>query len=85
MKWENLGYIKASKYRKNIVFALSSQNKTPIELKKELKMYMTHVSSTLKDLESKGIVECLTPDLRKGKIYTLTEIGQELYEYMISN
>ena len=82
MNWENLGFIKASKYRKNIILALASRNKTPNDLKSELRMHMTHVSSTLKDLVSKGIVQCLTPDLRKGKIYSLTNAGQELCEYI---
>ncbi|HME50682.1 MAG TPA: transcriptional regulator [Candidatus Lokiarchaeia archaeon] len=58
--------------------ALKNGNKTPNELKNELDLYITHVSSTLKELCDKGLAECLTPELKKGKIFAITTLGDEI-------
>ena len=78
MDWELIGYIKASKYRKGIMISLNHSNKTPLELSNELEFYITHVSSTLRELREKKLAVCLTPNLRKGKIYCLTNLGKDV-------
>lgn len=52
--------------------------RTPSQIAKDLKVSTTQVSRTLKQFEKKGLVECLTPDSKMGKIYILTEKGKEL-------
>ncbi len=78
MDWELIGYIRASKYRKSIMLSLNISNKTPLELANELEFYITHVSSTLRELKEKGLAICLTPSLKKGRIYSLSKIGKEI-------
>ena len=78
MDWELIGYVRASKYRKRIVLSLNQSNKTPLELSNELEFYITHVSSTLRELKDKGVAICLTPNLKKGKIYSLTNLGESI-------
>jgi predicted transcriptional regulator len=78
VNWNLVGFVKASDYRLRILFALVQNNKTPIELKTELKLYITHISTTLKELVNKGLVECLTPELKKGRIFALTQAGKEI-------
>lgn len=80
MDWNLVGYIKASEYRKNILFALEAGKKTPKEIKNKLGIYLSHVSQTLKDLVEKGLIVCLTPKLFKGRLYSLTEVGQEVVQ-----
>jgi len=76
--WEEVGYIMASKYRKNIVEKLSNKNYMPSTLAKETNIQLSHISRALKELSGKNIVECLNKDSKKGKIYSLTELGRKL-------
>lgn len=82
--WYLIGYIKASKYRSDILISLNKKEKTPKELKNELGIHLSHISTTLKNLKEKQLVVCLTPDLKKGKIFSLTEKGLKISNY-ISN
>jgi len=52
----------------------------PKEIAKENDYYLSHVSNTLKELQEKNIVECLTKEREKGKIYALTEEGKKIFE-----
>lgn len=76
--WEEIGYIMASKYRKNVVEKLSKKNYMPSILAKEINIQLSHISRALKELKDKNIVECLNKESRKGKIYSLTELGKKL-------
>lgn len=78
MDWDKYGHVKASKYRKNIVLLLSEKPKTPKEIAGETDYYLSHVSNTLRDLTEKKVVRCLTEDRKKGRIYGLTEEGEEI-------
>ncbi len=78
MDWKKFGYLLASKYRMKITLCLADKPKTPKELAQELGLYISHVSSTLSDLSKHGVVKCLNPQQRRGKIFSLTDIGSEL-------
>ena len=78
MDWNLLGFIKASQYRKIIILILDRGNKTPKEISDSTKYPISHVSQTLKILREREILICLTPELRKGKIYSLTELGKSM-------
>ena len=75
---EKLGFVKASKYRKVILFALYSEHKTPTEIQKELSLLSEQVARTLKELVDKNLIKCLNPSARKGRLYTLTANGKNL-------
>jgi hypothetical protein len=74
MDIEKLGWLKASEYRKDI------RRLTPKEIAGETEYYLSHVSNTLSDLEDKNLAECLTPSRNKGRIYVLTDEGQEMLD-----
>ncbi|MFA5930899.1 MAG: ArsR family transcriptional regulator [archaeon] len=66
--WEEIAFIKASKYRKQILDSLS-EPKTPTELAKITGQNISHISRTLKELQERELIKCLTPNLRKGRLY----------------
>jgi len=82
VEWENYGFVIASRYRTKIVLDLLNDPKTPKELSSDTGFYLSHVSSTLSDLIKRGIVECLTPGLRRGKVFALTQIGKTVAKKM---
>lgn len=49
-------------------------------MEKEVDLHLSHVSNTLTDLTEEGIVQCLTEERTKGRVYDLTELGQKIAE-----
>ena len=49
---------------------------TPTKLKKELNIDKAHISRALNDLVNKTWVHCLTPHVRKTKLFQITEAGK---------
>jgi predicted transcriptional regulator len=78
MDWSLYGYVVASEYRKKILLSLSERPKSPKEISEETKLHLSHVSLTIYDLIKKGLVKCLTPNLKKGKLFSLTTTGKEI-------
>ena len=74
MSWEEISYVVASKTRKLIILKLETP-RTPTFLAKDLSVNLANISRSLSELEEKGIVICLTPEQRMGKIYSLTKKG----------
>lgn len=77
MSWDEASYVVASKIRKSIVLRLNSP-KTPTFLSKDLDVNLANISRALSELEQKGMVVCLTPEQRVGRIYALTKKGEKI-------
>ena len=75
--WALVSRVKSSRYREKVLFALDGV-KTPTQIQKGIKIDKAHVTRALQDLVSVGLVECLTPDVRKFKMYRRTSRGTEL-------
>ena len=67
-----------SEYRKKVLASLTSTPRTPKQISALTNLHLNHVSSTLGKLEDLGVVTCLTPELRKGKLFQLTTLGREI-------
>jgi len=78
--WEKYGFVIASDYRRKIVVCLLDGPKTPKQLATETGLYLSHVSKTLKELSDIEMVECLTHELRRGKVYAVKNEGKEVAE-----
>jgi len=79
MDWDEVSYVIRSEYRRDIIETLSEQKMTPSNLASELEMHQSHVSNTLTDLLEHNLVQRLV-DAPKGRIYGLTDEGQEIAE-----
>lgn len=76
MDYNLLGFIKASKNRVSIIRLLGEDILTPKEISKTLNIHTSQISRYLSELMKKELVKVLTPNLRKGRIYTLTKNGK---------
>lgn len=83
MYWEDIGFIKASKNRLKVFQELSESEKTPKELQEILNLHFSQISMYLRELVNRGLVICRNSDSRKGKIYTLSEKGEEIKKSVI--
>jgi len=81
-KWVAIGKIQASDYRTKVLMSLKEKPKTPTILEKELDIKMSHVSRTLNELLKIGLIKCLNPTLRKGKLYLITKEGLKVQNYL---
>jgi len=79
-EWDDLGFVYSSRYRKKVMEVLAIQPCTPTIIAAKTKIRTPHVSRALSELEDHGLVVCLTPQRRRGRIYALTEKGQRLAE-----
>ncbi|MBS3090710.1 MarR family transcriptional regulator [Candidatus Pacearchaeota archaeon] len=74
-KWNLIGKINSSSYRKSILTSLSGGHKTPTEMSRATSIRIYHISTILNELVKMGLIKCLNPELRKGRIYALTQKG----------
>jgi predicted transcriptional regulator len=82
--YELIGKVLASNHRLRILNLLAERVMTPVEMAKSLKMERSHVSKTLRELRSLGLVECKNPTLRKGKLFSVTPRGRHTIESLHS-
>lgn len=76
--WNNHGYVIASKYRKIVLRALAEGPKTPTQIANESGCNVPHISRSLRELEKRNLVKCLSPDRRKGRLYNITNEGSKI-------
>ena len=62
--------------------ALEDKKLTPIEIAKETNIPLSHISNTLAELSEKKLLVCLTPELKKGRLYDLTNEGRNVLKSM---
>ena len=77
-----LGYVLASNYRKKVLQSLQDKPLTPAMIAEKTEIYPSHVSMTLVELTKKNLVVCLTPKLKKGRLYDLTKEGRSVSKYL---
>ena len=80
--WEKLGYVLASEYRIKIIRILKNGPQRPKDIALGTGMYLSHVSNILKGLQEKGLVRCLTPRLKRGRLYSLTDEGKKVAQHL---
>ncbi len=77
-KWELIGKLKSSEWRLKVLKILEKEMKQPSELSKEANISSSHISEVIKNLEELKLIECKNPNLRKGKIYSITKLGKDI-------
>lgn len=85
MNWNIHSKIIASKYKQKILTILESGPKTPLMISELLKISSTYTSTTLTELTALKLIDCLTPDRRKGKLFGLTAEGKSYLEFAKQN
>ena len=72
-----------SKRRYRIVMALGEKAYlTPTVISKKTSIPTSHISVLLKDLQKNGIVVCINEEVKKGKLFKLTDFGYSLLPFL---
>ena len=74
------GYVTASKYRSKVMKSLDGEVKMPSQIAKDTDILQNHMSATLRQLKERHLVECINPEVRKGRLYRLTDKGEKIVD-----
>lgn len=73
-----ISYVQMSKYRTKVMKALEGNVKIPSVIVKDSGIKTNHISKILSELKAHNLVECINPEVRKGRLYRLTDTGDEV-------
>ena len=73
-----ISYVKISKYRTKVMKSLDGEVLIPTQIARDSKIRTNHISKVLAELKVHELVECINPEVRKGRLYRLTDKGEEL-------
>ena len=72
-----ISYVKISQYRTKVMKSLDGDVKIPTVIAKDSEIRPNHISKVLAELKAHELVECINPEVRKGRLYRLTDKGDE--------
>jgi|GEM_PF-582621 len=78
--WDLVSFVMASEIRFRIMVSLNERVQTPTELMKKFVVPISRISAVLKELNEKKLIENLTPERRKVKMYSLTNLGKNVLQ-----
>ena len=70
-----ISYVKISKYRTKAIKSLEGEVKIPSQIARDSGIRTNHISKVLGELKDHELVECINPEVRKGRLYRLTDKG----------
>ena len=73
-----ISYVKISTYRTKAMKALEDEVKIPSIIAKDSGIRTNHISKVLSELKAHELVECINPEVRKGRLYRHTEKGDQI-------
>ena len=78
--WKEVGYVQSSKQGTKVIKSLAEETKIPSKIAKNTDIRINYMSNTLRELKEHNLVECINPEVRKGRLYRLTDKGEELID-----
>ena len=73
-----ISYVEISSYRKKVMKSLDGEVLIPTQIARNSEIRPNHISKVLSELKTHNLVECINPEVRKGRLYRLTDKGEEI-------
>ena len=70
-----MSYVQISKYRTKTMKSLEGEVLIPSQIARNSGIRTNHISKVLSELKAHELVECINPEIRKGRLYRLTDKG----------
>ena len=77
-----ISYVQISQYRTKVMKALDGEVKIPTNIARDSGIRTNHISKVLGELKAHKLVECINPEVRKGRLYRLTDKGEIVNEHL---
>ena len=72
-------FVNNSSYRVNVLKDLSDGGvKMPRDLAADCNILPNHISNVLTLLKNLGLLECINPEVKKGRLYRLSDEGKNI-------
>lgn len=75
---QDIDYVKNSQYRIKVMKSLDGEVKIPSKIANDAEIFQNHISNTLRQLKEHELVECINPEVKKGRLYRLTDKGEKI-------
>ena len=75
-----ISYVKISQYRTKVMNSLDGDVLIPTQIARNSDIRPNHISKVLAELKAHELVECINPEVRKGRLYRLTDKGKRIAE-----
>ena len=75
---KEISYVKISQYRTKVMKSLDGEVKIPTHIARDSEIRPNHISKVLSELKAHELVECINPEVRKGRLYRHTDKGEEV-------
>lgn len=82
---KEISYVKISSYRTKVMKSLDNDVKIPTTIAKDSGIKTNHISKVLSELKAHDLVECINPEVRKGRLYRLTDKGNKVNENLTTD
>ena len=79
---ELLAFVLSSKWRVKLITLLYNNIYTPYLITNLCKIYIYKVSRLLTELRDHGLAECINPTAKKGRMYKLTDRGEDIVKIL---
>ena len=79
---KEISYVQISKYRTKAMKSLEDDVKIPSVIAKDSGIRTNHISKVLAELKAHELVECINPEVRKGRLYRHTEKGEQVVKHI---
>ena len=75
---KEISYVQISTYRTKVMKSLDGDVKIPSVIAKDSGIKTNHISKVLSELKAHELVECINPEVRKGRLYRHTDKGEQV-------
>lgn len=75
-------YVSISSYRTKAVKSLKNEVKMPTEIAEDTGIRKNHISKVLRELKDNGVAECINEEAKRGRLYRLTDVGEDIANFM---
>ena len=85
--WKKYAWVKRGK-RRQITLKIFNKSANPLsvnDIHEMSKVAISQASATVGELEEAGLINCLNPDDKIGKLYTISEEGKNIVAQMEGN
>ena len=71
-----ISYVKISTYRTKVMKSLEDEVKIPSKIAEDAGIRQNHISKVLSELKAHELIECINPEVKKGRLYRHTDKGE---------
>ena len=66
---EDIDCVNRSQYRLKVMNSLDGEVKIPSEIANDTEIFQNHISNTLRQLKEHKLIECINPEVKRGRLY----------------